>query len=143
MCGAVMYAYDGTMKKVFFSIPTAKLPIRQKNGSVKLYAWGRRKGEAGHLPQTNCAREDSFKIGKWDEHFPRKVKIMISSFREHYTDPDTQKIQYDWDVLNDGAYIVGLKCRDFDGTDRVYVMTINPGGKSKYHRYPLIFNNIE
>jgi len=137
MCGGVIYTFNDARERVFFPNPYAQLPVRMRDGDIRLLPWGRRKEQAGHLPQGGWARLDSIKAGKWQRFHPVAVKIVVEQFMEK-----DQQRQSHWFDLAEGQYIQGLvaSCPE---EQRVYVVTtaVEEAAKLEYaihDRWPRI-----
>jgi len=76
MCGGVEYSWHGTMMRIYFPNPKARLPVRKKDGCIELLTWGRRKAQIGELPAGGWARHESIEKGIWNQWQPRPVKII-------------------------------------------------------------------
>jgi len=137
MCGGVIYHYNSKIIKTYFPNPKAALPIKLKQGGIKLLPWGRRQQQSGHLPLGGWARLESIQKGIWDKYFPKSVKIMVSEFMEK----DQATGMSEWFSVNEGQFIQGLVAHD-DQEQRVYVVTIPPPQKEAIHnRWPRILTD--
>ena len=67
MCGGVYYTHKGEEIKTYFPNPYANLPVRMKDSSIELIAWGRHESQDGELPLGGWARQESIKEGHWDK----------------------------------------------------------------------------
>ena len=135
MCGGVYYIHEGQESRVYFPNPKAVLPVREKDKSIVLLPWGRRKEQQGHLPMGGWARLDSIYAGRWDKWFPVPVKIPIKQFMEK----DIQGNSH-WFDITKGQFIQGLIARD-KYEQRVYVVTITPEFEDAVHdRWPRILS---
>jgi hypothetical protein len=85
------------------------LPVKNKDGGIKLERWGN-KDDAGKLPKTGWAKEESLKIGKWDYLHPEFVDIPVDSGYEKKT----------WFDLPEGTKGIIVKRA---GEERVYMIT--------------------
>ena len=138
MCGGVYYSHDGEDKKVYFPNPYALLPVRMRDKSIELLAWGRRKEQLGNLPLGGWARLESINTGRWDKYFPKPVKIPVKSFMEK-----DHVGQSHWFDLTKGQCIQGLVARDKDES-RLYDVTVTPEDPSAVHdRWPRIVSTID
>lgn len=133
MCGGVLYQYKGHEIKTYFPNPDAMLPVRTKKRENKLLSWGRRQGQKGCLPLGGWARLESIKAGKWDQFFPKPVRLCIDTFMEK----DIENKSH-WYSLTPGQWIQGLLAHD--GCEvRVYIVTILPEGIHAIHeRWPRV-----
>jgi hypothetical protein len=132
MCGGVLYAEQGVERRVYFPNPQAQLPVRCKGSAVQEVAWGRRKAQAGVLPQGGWARLDSVKAGVWQRYHPRPVKITVQGFMEK----DVAGVSH-WFAVPVGQYIQGLLA--YDGAQaRVYVVTVEATEGAVHRRWPRV-----
>lgn len=130
MCGGVLYAEQGVERRVYFPNPQAQLPVRCKGAAVQEVTWGRRKEQAGVLPQGGWARLDSVKAGAWQRYHPRPVKIIVQGFMEK----DLAGVSH-WFAVLSGQYIQGLLA--YDGSlARVYVVTVKAKDGAVHSRWP-------
>lgn len=137
MCGGVYYIHEGQESRVYFPNPKAVLPVREKDKSIVLLPWGRRKEQQGHLPMGGWARLDSIYAGRWDKWFPVPVKIPIKQFMEK----DIQGNSH-WFDITKGQFVQGLIARD-KYEQRVYVVTITPEFEDAVHdRWPRILSGF-
>jgi hypothetical protein len=78
MCGGVLFTFRGKELKTFFPQTNAVLTMCLKSGGIELITWDRRRlGEAGRLPQTGWARQESIDAGKWDRYFVSKIRAVL------------------------------------------------------------------
>lgn len=135
MCGGVYYSYNGQESRMYFPNPKAVLPVIEKDKSIVLLPWGRRKEQQGHLPMGGWARLDSIYAGRWDKWFPIPVKLPVKQFMEK----DIQGNSH-WFDITKGQFIQGLIARD-KYEQRVYVVTITPELEDAVHdRWPRILS---
>ncbi|OOZ39717.1 hypothetical protein BOW53_10385 [Solemya pervernicosa gill symbiont] len=135
MCGGVYYTHNGLDTRFYFPNPKAKLPVRQRSGSVALLPWGRRQEQRGVLPLGGWARLDSIYGGRWDRWFPVPVKLPLKSFMERDIEGQSH-----WFDLVRGQWIQGLVARD-GSEQRIYIVTVEPELESAVHeRWPRILN---
>lgn len=135
MCGGVYYIHEGQESRVYFPNPKAVLPVREKDKSIVLLPWGRRKEQQGHLPMGGWARLDSIYSGRWDKWFPIPVKIPIKQFMEKDILGNSH-----WFDITKGQFVQGLIARD-KYEQRVYVVTITPEFEDAIHdRWPRILS---
>ena len=135
MCGGVYYSYAGEDVRIHFPNPRACLPVCRRDGAVRLLTWGRRQGEAGHLPLGGWARLEGIYAGHWDKWFPQPVKLPVKSFMEKDIAGQGQ-----WFDLTRGQWIQGLVARDGDEY-RVYVVVVVPEMAEAVHeRWPRILS---
>jgi hypothetical protein len=133
MCGGVQYPYQGKTIKIYFPDPNARLPILMKDQSIEFMPWGRRREQAGHLPQGGWARHESVLNGVWDKYQPVPVKIQVDAFMEK----DQNKVSH-WFNLEQGQFIQGVLANRGD-EHRVYVVTVTPPMDNPIHdRWPRI-----
>ncbi|MFK5948592.1 MAG: hypothetical protein QM500_07465 [Methylococcales bacterium] len=137
MCGGVYYTHKGRESRIYFPNPKAVLPVIEKDKSIVLLPWGRRKEQQGHLPMGGWARLDSIYAGRWDKWFPIPVKLPIKQFMEK----DIQGNSH-WFDITKGQFIQGLIARD-KYEQRVYVVTITPEFEDAVHeRWPRIISGV-
>ena len=133
MCGGVEYTHKDEKVTTYFPNPKAHLPVRTRNGGIKLMPWGRRKHQIGQLPVGGWARLESIEKGTWDRWFPKPVKIIIDRFMEKDIENNSH-----WFELTRGQCIQGLLARH-DKETRIYVVTIVPEMPDAIHeRWPRI-----
>lgn len=113
MCGAIQLQDT----KVFFPHPSAKLPVRKRDGQIEWVTWGKRRDEMCAFPEGGWARLSSIKDGRWTRLNPRPVQIAVERFMEK--DAEGQRYWFD---LEEGEFIQGLMAF-IDGEARVYVVT--------------------
>lgn len=136
MCGGVYYTNKGQESRVYFPNPKAVLPVIEKDKSIVLLPWGRRKEQQGNLPMGGWARLDSIYAGRWDKWFPVPVKIAVTQFMEKDIEGSSH-----WFDITKGQFIQGLIARD-KYEQRVYVVTITPELEDAIHdRWPRILSN--
>ena len=135
MCGGVYYMHKGQESRIYFPNPKAVLPVIEKDKSIVLLPWGRRKEQQGHLPMGGWARLDFIYAGRWDKWFPVPVKLPVTQFMEK----DIQGNSH-WFDITKGQFIQGLIARD-KYEQRVYVVTITPEFEDAVHdRWPRILS---
>ena len=134
MCGGVIFQFQGKLIKTYFPNPHSELPVLQADDSVELFAWGRRKQQAGNLPLGGWARQESLAQGRWDQWFPKPVPVMINEFMEK----DERRNSH-WFSITSGKYIQGIIAR-YNAETRLYIVTIQPPADAIHHRWPLIKN---
>ena len=124
--------HEGQPIRVLFPYPEARLPVLRKDGSTDLVAWGRRRDQAGQLPQGGWARLDSVKAGRWDRWFPKSVKIPAFAFMEKGPDGCNE-----WYDLPKHKLLHGLLAHEPGAELRVYLITIDvPRETSAHGRWP-------
>lgn len=135
MCEGVEYSWQGTMMRIYFPNPKARLPVRKKDGHIDLITWGRRKAQIGELPAGGWARHESIEKGIWNQWQPRPVKIIVDRFMEK-----DMEGQSHWFELTAGQWIQGLMAQH-KKERRVYVVTVTPEMPDAiYDRWPRIMN---
>ena len=82
MCQKVIYHYKNTTCRVSYTDLNPKLPILMKNGKTILLPWGGQKYVVSQLPIDNWIPLNEVYAGKWDEYFPKPVKLPLDSFIE-------------------------------------------------------------
>ena len=103
--------------KIFFPHPSAKLPIRKRDGAIDWITWGKRREEMCIFPEGGWARLSSVKDGRWTRMSPKPVQIIADRFMQK--DADGQRYWFD---LEEGEFIQGLMAF-INGEPRVYVVT--------------------
>lgn len=137
MCSSVEYKHNNQTIKTSFPDAKAHLPVRTRNGNIRLIPWGRRKHQIGELPIGGWARLDAINNGIWDPWFPRPVKIMVNQFMEKDIENDNH-----WYELTRGQCIQGLLARH-NNESRVYVVIIAPEMPDAIHqRWPRIITTL-
>ncbi|GAB2199102.1 hypothetical protein [Sessilibacter sp. MAH4] len=135
MCGGVRFKADGDELKIYFPNPKAVLPVRQKDGSHKLVAWGRRESQPGFMPRGGWARLDSIHSGKWSQYSPIPVKIDVEAFMEKDINNESQ-----WYELKSGEFIQGL-IATLGNEQRLYVVTeASNNSNHKTGRWPRVIS---
>ena len=135
MCDGVFYTIGRQEYRIYFPNPKAQLPVRKKNGNVMLLPWGRRKPQAGRLPQGGWARLDSIYAGRWDQWAPQPVRLPVSSFMEK----DFEGVSR-WFDITPGKWVQGLVAR-YAQERRVYVVTIEPEMEdTQFDRWPRVLS---
>lgn len=120
MCQAIFYPEAHQTLKIDFNQQQAKLPVLLKAGGVMWLPWGRRQLQKGGLPLGGWARLESIEEGKWDEFFPKPVKIPVHGFSE----VDFEGRSHYFKLVKQQS-IQGLLAR-LDQELRVYIVTITP-----------------
>lgn len=135
MCSGIYYSHNGQDIRVYFPNPRAMLPVRARNGEVRLLPWGRRKEQPGKLPRGGWARLSAVYSGSWDRWFPVPVKIPVKSFMERDI-----KGHSHWYDLTRGKWLQGLVARD-RYEQRIYVVVVEPEMEDAVHeRWPRIMS---
>lgn len=133
MCIAVCYIHDPKTIITHFAQPKALLPVKTKAQNMQLVSWGRRIDEKGSLPLGGWASLDSIKQGKWDQFFPKSVKIPVHKFMEQNVEGCSL-----WFDVTAGHWIQGLLIQHHQ-EQRVYIVTITPElPENPYQRWPRI-----
>lgn len=131
---AVMYLFEGKTYTLSFKSPKAVLPVRAKNGEIKVVTWGRREKENSEMPLGGWARLTDIKNEKtksWNMYLPKSVQIPILKFMEK----DFEGNQC-WYEVTKGKCLQGLLAR-LDKEYRVYIVTIDPEDLTCCHyRWP-------
>lgn len=124
------------MITAYFPNPKATLPVKKRDGSIALLAWGRRKQQKGQLPIGGWAHLASIHQGAWNQYFPKPVKIPALKFMEK-----DMMAQNQWFDVIEGLWIQGLAATKGQ-EQRVYVVTITPSREDATHnRWPHILND--
>jgi putative SOS response-associated peptidase YedK len=146
MCGGLSFQTTGIstetsadapsiIKKVFFPMPQAQIPVLLDEG-LAFRQWGKRRGEddSFDVPQTGWARLDSIEAGKWSRYAPSQVLIPARSFMEK----DEQK-QSHWFQMPPNAFLLGLHIMSQDKSF-VYIVTQPAEGafQTIHERWPLV-----
>ena len=133
MCVGVSYIFQGQDCKIYFSNPSAKLPVKKKSGDIILLPWGRRKYEKGSLPLGGRALLTDIQSGYWNRWHPRAVKIYVNGFVERDIEG-----QIGWFDVTAGKWIQALLAKG-KHERRLYVVTITPIIRDMaYERWPRI-----
>lgn len=136
MCIAVCYSLEGRIVIVHFTNVKAQLPVKKKQNGIELLAWGRRPHQTGKLPLGGWASLDSIKQGKWDQYFPKAVKLPLHKFMEN---DFTGKSE--WFDVTGGYWVQGLLLQH-ENEKRVYIVTLVPElPESLYLRWPRILTD--
>ena len=135
MCQGVYYTRGDQDIRLYFPNPAATLPVRTRNGAIRLLPWGRRQQQAGQLPLGGWARLEAIYAGRWDRWRPLPVKLSVKSFAERDLEGHSH-----WYDLTRGQWIQGLVARN-QHEQRVYVVTIEPERDEAMHeRWPRILS---
>jgi len=136
MCGGVRFKANGDELKIYFPNPKAVLPVRKKDGSYELVAWGRRESQAGMMPRGGWARLDSVRLGKWNQYAPVPVKIDVEAFMEK-----DEANNSCWYELQPGEFIQGL-IATLGEERRLYVVTeLSELSNHKSQRWPRVLTD--
>lgn len=137
---AVMFQFEGKPYTVYFNQPRATLPVKLKNGEIKMVTWGRRESENSEMPLGGWARLTHIKNMKnqrWSIYLPKPVQIPVQKFMEK----DFEGRPCWYEVVK-GKLMQGLLARH-ENEYRVYVVTIDPEDLANYHyRWPHIINRL-
>lgn len=133
---AAIFHYQHKIYTIYFSQTKAMLPVKLKNGEIKLVTWGRRENEQSEMPLGGWARLNSIKNEKdqrWNMYLPKPVQIPIDKFMEKNFEGKPC-----WYEVTKGKCIQGLLAHE--GNEyRVYVVTIDPEDLTNCHyRWPHI-----
>ena len=138
MCGGVRFKANGDELKIYFPNPKSVMPVRLKDGSHELVAWGRRESQAGFMPKGGWARLDSIHAGKWSQYHPVPVKIDVEAFMEKDQDNVSQ-----WYELKPGEFIQGL-IATLGNERRLYVVTeYSERSNHKNNRWPRVLQELD
>ncbi|WP_317928750.1 hypothetical protein [Halioxenophilus sp. WMMB6] len=138
MCGGVRFKAEGDELKIYFPNPKAVMPVRRKDGSHELVAWGRRESQPGFMPKGGWARLDSIRAGKWSQYSPVPVKIDVAAFMEK----DAENVSQ-WYELQPGEFIQGL-IATLGEERRLYVVTeLSENSQHASQRWPRVINEQE
>ncbi len=132
MCQKVIYSDHNIIHRASYSDLKPQLPVYTKKGTSQLLPWGRHKFSTGQLPAARCTSLHEIYTGKWDEFFPKPVKIPLRSFL-------VKDIQHNlqWFHLTNDKWIQGLVAR-YNQEVRVYIVTLTPTESSQYYHWPRI-----
>jgi len=137
MCDAVSYRFNGEKYKIRFRDSRAKLPVRMRNGQLRLLTWGRRKREQGNLPLGGWTQLASVQKGDWNEFFPKPVKLGLMAFMMMDGEEQPQ-----WFDMTKGQCVQGLVAR-YERECRLYIVCILPEGLDKeFCRWPRVVNDL-
>lgn len=137
MCIAVEFFKNGERVLVRGDVDGGDLPVRLRNGEVRLYRWGssgrpRVYDEApGYLlnwPAGGWVALDVLKRGEWWQLKPAPVRVAAARFLVFRTNGSVT--WEDWIDLKPGEYLQGALAQRH-GDYRVYVVTIDPPAKSQ------------
>lgn len=133
---AVIFEYQGKVQISYFSQSKATLPVKLKNGEIKLVSWGRRLRENSIMPLGGWAPLAAIQQHKWNSFFPRAVKLPIKKF---------MKIDYEgtvqWHEVTKRQFIQGVLLQEEQET-RVYIVTIIPERLDIYYnRWPRLLTD--
>jgi len=121
---------------IYFSQAHAMLPVKLKNGEIKLVTWGRRENEYSEMPLGGWARLSSIKNEKdqrWNMYLPKPVQIVMDKFMEKNFEGKSC-----WYEVTKGKCVQGLLAQ-YENEYRVYVVTIDPEDLTNCHyRWPHI-----
>jgi len=133
---AIMFHYQNKPHTVFFNKANAVLPVKLKNGEVKLVIWGRRENEISEMPLGGWARLKNIKEeqhSKWHMYLPKPVKIPVDKFMEKDFEGKAC-----WYEVTKGKCIQGLLAR-LENEFRIYIITIDPDDlMNNHYRWPHI-----
>jgi hypothetical protein len=133
---AVIFTYQNKIHTVFFTQTKAMLPVKLKNGDMKLVTWGRRENENSEMPLGGWARLASIKNDKdqrWNLYLPKPVQIPIAKFMEK-----NYEGRACWYEVTKGKCIQGLLAQH-DNEYRLYIVTVDPEDLTNCHyRWPHI-----
>lgn len=139
MAEAVIFTYQSQIYTVHFSQARAMLPVKLKNGTIKLVTWGRRENENSEMPLGGWARLNSIRNNtdqRWHMYLPKPVHIPITKFMEKNFEGKSC-----WYEINKGQYIQGLLAQQEDEY-RLYIVTIDPTDLTNCHyRWPHIMTS--
>jgi hypothetical protein len=133
MPDAVVFRYQNKVHTIYFSQSKAVLPVKLKNGEVKLVSWGRRLRENSEMPLGGWAMHEFLHEDQWNYFLPKPVKLPIEKFMQ---------IDYEgkihWYEVTKGQWIQGVFLREGNEC-RVYIVTVIPNRLDVYYnRWPRI-----
>lgn len=133
---AVIFHYQNKVYTVFYNKPKAMLPVKLKNGDIKLVPWGRREHENSEMPLGGWARLSSIKNEKdkrWGMYLPKPVQIPVDKFMEKDFEGKSC-----WYEITKGKCIQGLLAQH-EQEYRLYIVTVDPEDLMNCHyRWPHI-----
>lgn len=133
---AVIFTYQSKTYTVFFTQTSAVLPVKLKNGDIRLITWGRRENENSEMPLGGWARLNNIKDEKnnrWNMYLPKPVQIPIDKFMERNFEGKSC-----WYEITKGKCMQGLLAKE-QNEYRLYVVTIDPEDLMNCHyRWPHI-----
>ena len=136
---SVIFHHQHKIYTVYFTHVHAMLPVKLKNGEVRLVTWGRRENENSEMPLGGWARLTSIKNGgaqHWNMYFPKPVQIPIDKFMEKNFEGKSC-----WYEMIKGKSIQGLLAKH-ENEYRVYIVTIDPEDLMNCHyRWPHIITS--
>lgn len=138
MAEAVIFQIENKIHTISFNHAKALLPVKLKNGEIKLVTWGRRENENSEMPLGGWARLSAIKNdNKWNLYLPKAVQIPVDKFMEKNFEGKSC-----WYEVTKGKCIQGLLARE--GNEyRVYIVTVDPEDLMNCHyRWPHIITNL-
>ncbi|MGZ8228742.1 MAG: hypothetical protein ACXW2A_03495 [Burkholderiales bacterium] len=132
MCIAVEFFSDSERVVARGDVDGSQLPVRLRNGEVRLYRWGSSgrprvyDAKPGYLlnwPPGGWVPLDVLKRGEWWQFKPAPVRVAAARFLVSRRDGDVA--WEDWVNLKPGEYLQGALAQRH-GDYRVYVVTIDP-----------------
>lgn len=133
---AVIFHHQNKIQTVYFAQNNAKLPVKLKNGEVKLVSWGRRENEVSEMPLGGWARLANIKSEKnkrWHFYLPKSVQIPVVKFMEKNFEGKAC-----WYEVTKGQCIQGLLAKE-QQEYRIYIVTIDPEDlMNNHYRWPHI-----
>jgi hypothetical protein len=139
MSEAVIFNFNNKFYTMHFTNPNAVLPVKLKNGTLRLVKWGRREAENSEMPMGGWARLSSIKSNlksQWRIYQPRPVKIFAEKFMEKNFEGNPC-----WYDITTGKSIQGLLAQ-YENEYRIYIITIEPEDLTNCHyRWPHIITS--
>lgn len=133
MCFCVCFHEKNKLHIVQFTDKNASLPIDVGSKQMQFIPWGRNIKEYGQLPLGGWLLQPLLKTGKWDNYFPKLVKIPVIKFMEQ----DIEGNAHWFDVIS-GSSIQGVILRNENET-RLYIVTLSPEKpENPFLRWPVI-----
>src|SRR6266516_7945811 len=133
---SVIFHYQHKIHTVSFTQSQAVLPVKLKNGNIKLVTWGRREKENSEMPLGGWARLVSIKNerdNRWNLYLPKPVQIPINKFMEKDFEGKAC-----WYEVTGGKCMQGLLA-NVQNEYRVYIVTVEPEDLMNCHyRWPNI-----
>lgn len=138
MAEAVIFQFQNKIYTISFNNAKAVLPVKLKDGEIKLVTWGRRENENGELPLGGWARLFAIKNdNKWNLYLPKAVQIPVDKFMEKNFEGKSC-----WYEVTKGKCIQGLLAHE-NNEYRVYIVTVDPEDLMNCHyRWPHIVTGL-
>lgn len=134
---SIIFHHQNKIHTMHFSRANAVLPVKLKNGEIKLVRWGRRQQENSEMPVGGWARLDAIHDGKWSQYLPKPVCLPVTKF---------MKTDYEghahWFEISKGQYMQGMLIHE-QNEYRAYIVTVIPELLDiPYDRWPRIIYSL-